>query len=284
MIKISPQEFQVFARYIKEISGLSLDASKVYLIESRLKNLLMETQCSSFSELYHKAKSDPSNGLKRKIINAVTTGETQFFRDTYPFELLQYKILPDLIDKKNKEQSRNMPINIRIWSAASSTGQEIYSIAIVLKSLLNDLSNYRIRLLGTDISDEAIRVASRGIYSNIEIERGMPKEILTKYFTMENMNWKIKDEIRAMVLFKTLNLMEDFTSLGRFDIVFCRNVAIYFSEEDKISLFSKIENILDPDGYLIIGSTESITSICPQFESKRYLRSIFYQKKRISLY
>ena len=279
MIKISPQEFQVFAGYIKEISGLSLDASKAYLIESRLKNLLEKSECSSYSDLYYKAKSDLSGGLRRKIIDAVTTGETQFFRDTSPFDLLQHKILPDLIDKKNKGQSKTMPINIRIWSAACSTGQEIYSIAIILKMLLNDSSHYRIRLLGTDISDEAVMAASRGLYSNLEIERGMPKEKLIKYFTMENMYWKIKDEIRAMAIFKTLNLMEDFNSLGRFDIVFCRNVAIYFSEEDKINLFARIDKILEPGGYLIIGSTESINAICPQFESKRYLRSIFYQKK-----
>jgi chemotaxis protein methyltransferase CheR len=171
------------------------------------------------------------------------------------------------------------PPSIRIWSAACSTGQEVYTIAIVLKELLGDLSRYNIRLLGTDISDQAVATASRGIYNRFEIERGLPNDKLSRYFTETNGSWKIRDELRAMATFKRQNLFEDFNSLGRFHIIFCRNVAIYFTEQDRVRLFERIARSLDPGGSLVIGSTETISGISQQFESKRYLRSIYYQLK-----
>lgn len=280
MTKILPQEFQVLSGYIQAISGIYLDNSKSYLIESRLSPLLEISSCSSYSELYYKAKSDPGGKLQHKIIEAITTGETMFFRDTSPFDLLQHKILPDLIDRRGLANKGKMPLRLSIWSAACSSGQEVYSIAIILKDLLGDLSKYSLRLLGTDISDEALAAASRGRYNKIEIERGLPKEKLLRFFKSEGDFWKIRDEIRSLASFKRLNLMEDFSSLARFDIIFCRNVAIYFSEQEKARLFARLAKALEPDGYLIIGSTESITSLCPQFESKRYLRSVFYQLKK----
>jgi chemotaxis protein methyltransferase CheR len=149
----------------------------------------------------------------------------------------------------------------------------------VIKELLRDLSNYSFTLFGTDISDAAISQASYGKYNRFEIERGLEKKYLEKYFTLFGDSWKIKDEIRAMVNFKKLNLMQPFTSLGKFDIIFCRNVAIYFTLEDRKKLFDKLADSLADDGYLVIGSTESLTGVCPKFIPKRHLRSIFYQKK-----
>ena len=173
----------------------------------------------------------------------------------------------------------NMPISIRIWSAACSTGQELYSIAIVLKELLGDMNRYKITLLGTDISDSAVARASRGFYNRFEIERGLPREKLAKYFISEKDDWKIRDEIRAMASFRKFNLMDNFAGIGRFDIVLCRNVAIYFNEPDKIKLFTKIQGVLEQDGYFIVGSTESLTGLKVPFEPKRYLRAVFYQPK-----
>lgn len=278
MLSITQDEFRTLSTYIYSLCGISLDDSKKYLLETRLGGLLQEVGASSYSELYFKAKSDVTNILKRKVIDAVTTNETLFFRDTSPFDLLQHKILPDLIDARSKA-NKYMPVSIRLLSAACSTGQEIYSVAIVLKELLGDLTKYRIKLLGTDISDSAIAQASRGIYNKVEMERGLPPGMLQKYFTDTGSGWKIRDEIRAMATFTNHNLMSPLAGLGKFDIVFCRNVAIYFNEKDKTALFDKIAGILEPDGYLIIGSTESIAGICPRFESKRYLRSVFYQLK-----
>jgi chemotaxis protein methyltransferase CheR len=280
MAKISQDEINVISRYIKDICGISLDQSKGYLIETRLKNILKETGCASFGELYSKTKSDATKSLEKKIIDAITTNETLFFRDSGPFELLQHKILPDLIDSRTANSSGLLPTSIKIWSAACSTGQEVYSISIVLKELLQDISKYSIKLLGTDISDAAISQASYGTYNKFEIERGLTNDKLSRYFTENGEKWKINDEIRSIATFRKLNLMLPFSGLGKFDIIFCRNVAIYFSLEDRKKLFDKIANLLEVDGYLILGSTESLTGVCPRFEPKRHLRSIFYQLKR----
>ncbi len=277
MVKILPEEFKTLSHYILTVSGIDLDSSKTYLLETRLDGLLKELGCTSFSELYYKVQSDGTKKLQEKIIDAVTTGETLFFRDAAPFELLQHKILPDLVDKRSKSSLGPSPIPIRIWSAACSTGQELYSIAIVIRELLGDLKRYNVRLIGTDISDAAVARASYGTYNNFEIDRGLAKDKQQKYFVRDKDSWKIRDEIRAMVTFKKQNLMGDFNGIGRFDIVFCRNVAIYFAEADRTKLFNKVEGVLERDGYLIIGSTESLTGIAPQFEPQRHVRSIFYQ-------
>ena len=277
MITITPEEIHVLSQYIYKISGIVLDDKKAYLFESRLARLLEEQACVSFKDLYLKAVSDGSGKLERKIIDAITTGETLFFRDLSPFEMLRHKILPDQIDRRSSAVMGNARIPIQIWSAGCSTGQEVYSIAMVLKETLIDLYRYQITLVGTDISDAAIAQASYGQYNKFEIERGLPLDKLNRYFQSNGSSWRIKDEIRAMVSFKKLNLMQSFNEIGKFDIVFCRNVSIYFSQDDRMQLFNKIADKLVPDGYLIIGSSESLLGICPRLEPKRHLRSVFYQ-------
>ncbi len=277
MIKITPAELKLVSQYIQDISGIHLDQSKSYLFETRLSSIAETHGCKSYQDLHAKAKMDPAKKIEKEIIDAITTNETLFFRDKGPFELLQHKILPEIIDARGSKTS--MKPQIKIWSAAASTGQELYSIAIVIKELLRDSPDYTFTLLGTDISDAAISQASYGKYNRFEIERGLEKKYLQKYFTLYGDSWKIKDEIRAMVNFRKLNLMQPFNSLGKFDIIFCRNVAIYFTLEDRKKLFNKVADILADDGYLIIGSTESLTGVCPRFIPKRHLRSIFYQKK-----
>ena len=244
MEKIKPEEMKFVSHYIHQISGISLEDSKAYLIETRLNGLLDEFGCSSYQELCMMAKSDSSKKIERKIIDAITTNETLFFRDETPFELLQYKILPDLVDKKIENSSGLNGSGIKIWSAACSTGQEVFSIAMVLKEVFKDIDKYNIKLLGTDISDEAIAQASYGQYSPFEVERGLTREKLTKYFNPNGSTWKIKDEIRAMTNFKKINLMTPFPEVGKFDIIFCRNVAIYFNLEDRKEVFKKISQAL----------------------------------------
>jgi len=177
-MKISPNEITILSKYIKDICGIHLDPSKAYLLETRLKNVIEEAGCGSFNDLCTKAKADSSKALERKIIDAMTTNETLFFRDASPFEVLQHKILPDLIDSRASKGSSLLPTSLKIWSAACSTGQEVYSISIVLKELLPDNSKYRIKLLGTDISDAAISQASYGAYNKFEIERGLSRDKL----------------------------------------------------------------------------------------------------------
>lgn len=277
MIKITPSELNLISQYIHEISGIYLDQSKSYLFETRLGSIAESHGCKSYQEFYTKAKRDPSRNIERQIIDAISTNETLFFRDKGPFELLQHKLLPEIIDRRTPK-APNLKTTIKIWSAAASTGQELYSIAIIIKELLRDLSRYSITLLGTDISDSAISQASYGKYNKFEIERGLDQRNLQRYFSLFGDSWKIKDEIRAMVNFRKLNLMAPFSSLGKFDIIFCRNVAIYFTLEDRKKLFNRIADSLADDGFLIIGSTESLSGVCPRFVPKRHLRAIFYQK------
>ena len=276
MTSITSEEFNVLSKYIYAICGVALDSTKTYLVETRLKSMMQQNACSSYMDLYNKVKADRSGNMEKEVVNAITTNETLFFRDAAPFELFKHKILPDLIDARAKANP-GRPVPLRIWSAACSTGQEVYSIAIALREALGNLNNFQISILGTDISDEAVTRASYGKYNKFEIERGLPSQILNRYFTLMGDGWKIRDEIRAMAVFKKFNLMKPFTGLGRFDVVFCRNVAIYFTPADKKQVFEKIAGVLEPDGSLVIGSTESLTGVTEAFEARRYMRSIFYQ-------
>lgn len=277
MPSLTLQEIELWTAYIKSICGNSHDAGKAYLIENRLAPLLQETGSNSWLQLLTKVKSEQTGNLKRKVINLITTNETSFFRDTSPFELLQFKIIPDIIDRKRKNAPGSSVIPIRIWSAACSSGQEVYSTLIVFKELLGNMQKYDIRILGTDISDKVMAQASYAKYSKMDLERGMTTEKIAKYFVPDGNMWRVQDEIRAMATFKSINLLEPFVFPYKFDIVLCRNVAIYFSLDDRKTLFNRIGNVLAPDGYLVIGSTESLSGLCSQYESKRYLRSVFYQ-------
>jgi chemotaxis protein methyltransferase CheR len=274
---LTRDEMTVWSRYIHEICGVYLDESKGYLIETRLGGLLRETGSGGWAELLYKVKGDLGNAMRTRVINAITTNETSFFRDTSPFEMLQHKIFPDLIDRRNKAGLR--PVPIRILSAACSTGQEAYSTAIVLKELLGDFRGYDIRILGVDISDTAVAQASYAHFTRLELDRGLAPDKLARHFEPAGDRWKVRDELRAAATFRRANLLEPIASPVPFDVVFCRNVAIYFTETDKIRLFRNLGRTLARDGALIIGSTESITGLCPEFEPKRHLRSVFYQKR-----
>ncbi|HUI83003.1 MAG TPA: protein-glutamate O-methyltransferase CheR [Candidatus Binatia bacterium] len=274
-VAITADEVTLWARYIQETCGIVLDQSKAYLLETRLGGLLRETGASGFSELFYRLRADPSDTLRGKVVDAITTNETSFFRDSAPFELLQNKILPELVDRRSKTKVR--PISIRIWSAACSTGQEVYTIGIVLKEMLGSLAGYDIRILGTDISNQAIAAASRGYFSQLEMGRGLPLSTMERHFTREAANWKIRDEIRALATFRKMNLLEPFTFPVPFDIILCRNVAIYFAEQDRARMFNNFARCIARDGGLIIGSTESLTGLCPAFVPQRYLRTVFYQ-------
>lgn len=279
MINITPAEFENFSKYILKISGISLEKGKEYLIETRLNPLMEETKCNNYNELLQISIRDKA--VEKKVVDAISTNETYFFRDKSPFELLQHKIIPDIIDSKMQSSNLNTgaPVRIRLWSAANSTGQEIYSIAMTFKELHLDPAKYNIQLLGTDISDAAIAQASYGKYNKFEVARGLPEDKLKRYFNPDGDHWRIKDEIRSMAMFRKMNLMESFTGLGKFDIIFCRNVAIYFTPDFRKELYKKIAGCLEPGGYLIIGSTESLVNDTDLFEPQKYLKSVFYQLK-----
>ncbi len=278
-IKITAEEFKNFSKYILDISGIALAAGKEYLLETRLYPLINRLQLTSYDELLQKAKKDFKKELENEIIDAVSTNETYFFRDKSPFELLQHKIFPDLIDRCMKKNPMGKP-TIRLWSAANSTGQEIYSIAMSLLEMGVTPDKYNVKLFGTDISDAAIAQASYGLYNKFEVARGLDPKRLDRFFTKQaNDQFKIKDEVRALAQFKKMNLMKPFIGLGKYDIVLCRNVMIYFTSEDRKKIYSNIAKVMEPHGYLLIGSTESLVNDTDLFTSKRYLNSVFYQFK-----
>ena len=277
-IKVTPDEFKTFAKYILDISGIALDVGKEYLLETRLGPLLPKYGCASYAELLHKSKTDFKKEIENQIIDAISTNETYFFRDKSPFELLQFKIIPDLIDRRSKQSA--LKPTIRLWSAANSTGQEIYSIAMTMQEMGITPDKYNVKLFGTDISDAAISQASYGVYNKFEVARGLDQRRLNRFFDKQaDERFKIKDELRVMAQFKKMNLMKPFVGIGKFDIILCRNVMIYFTGEDRKRIYQNIAKVLEPDGYLIIGSTESLVNDIDLFESQRYLNSIFYQFK-----
>ena len=274
MTAITAEELKVFSQLIQSLSGILLDQGKGYLLETRLGAWMKELGCASFTELHYRIRADATRKLQRRLIDLISTNETYFFRDGAPFDLLRHKLLPDLFDRRSR-LGRTGPI--RIWSAACSTGQEAYTIGIILKELLGDLGKQDIRILGTDISDQAVAAASRGVFNKVEMGRGLPPGMERHFQAEADGAWRIRDEIRALATFRSLNLLEPFTGLGRFDLILCRNVAIYFSERDRKGLFDRLGAALEPEGALVIGATESITGLCPQYVSMRYLRSVYYQ-------
>lgn len=276
MTSIKANEIPIVVKYVYDISGISLDKSKAYLLEARLSPLLKQYSCADFVALLAAAKQDRRGEMNNQIIDAISTNETLFFRDKSPFELLKHKLLPDII----KTKGNLSPPRIRIWSAASSTGQELYSIAMTARELLGVQKSKNLSLLGTDISPKAVARASYGEYNKFEIERGLDTKNLQGFFEQKERDWRVKNEIRSMVQFKKFNLMDSYSSLGTFDIIFCRNVAIYFSLADRKVLFDKMEKALNENGILVLGSTESLTGISTNFTVQRHLNCTYYQKKK----
>jgi chemotaxis protein methyltransferase CheR len=271
---ITPQELSFIADYVKRVTGIHLDQSKKYLIESRFKPLMRELNLNSFAEFNTRLSRDPA--LQKRVIDAITTRETYFFRDNGPFELLRHKLFPEMINKKQRSAAGMRP-SIRIWSAACSTGQEVYSIAIILRELITNIEAWDVRILGTDISDAAIQKASYAKYSRLEVERGLPPQVLSRWFTPEGDLFKVRDDVRFMATFQKGNLLEPFNHLGKFDLILCRNVAIYFTHQDKMLLFERIATQLNPGGFLIVGASESLTLYTQRFTMKQANNSVYYE-------
>lgn len=272
-VKITPEEIKTLGAFIKEKSGIVLDESKAYLFESRLSPLLQEFNCQDYQSLHMSAKKDYTGKIATKLIDAICTNETSFFRDKSPFLLVIQKLAPDFYE-------RNPGGTLNVWSAAASTGQEVYSAIMQLKDAGIYPPTFKMKFLATDISDKAIAKASRGKYTKFELARGMEGAKLHKYFSPMGNEWAIKDEIRAMAVFKKANLLDpmSLTRFGHFDIIFCRNVAIYFSLEDKTKLFNCLATMLRPGGSLLIGSTESLMGVTNRFVRREFRNMIYYQK------
>jgi chemotaxis protein methyltransferase CheR len=255
---VTPLDYEYLRRLLKERSGLDLSADKQYLVESRLLPLARRTGVAGISELVTKMRGGAEQ-ITSQVVEAMTTNETFFFRDKIPFDHLRDSILPELAKSRAGRRS------IRIWSAASSTGQEPYSIAMCLREFGPALSGWRSEIVATDLSQEVLEKSRAGLYSQFEVQRGLPIQLLVKYFNQLGEFWQLSADIRGMVQQRQLNLLQDFSHLGKFDVIFCRNVLIYFDQETKVSIFERLARMLEPDGYLMLGAAESVVGITDVF-------------------
>ncbi|MCP5365363.1 MAG: protein-glutamate O-methyltransferase CheR [Hyphomicrobiales bacterium] len=257
---MTPQEFQFLTTLIKDRSGISLSVDKTYLLENRLTPLAKGKGFDGISGLVAKMRMGGAEALITEVVEAMTTNESLFFRDTKPFEIFRDVALPRILDSRPAGQP------LRIWSLACSSGQEAYSIAITLKENWARLANRRIQILGTDISTAVLQKAKAGIYTHFEVQRGMPVRLLVKYFDQNGANWEIKPELRQMVEFRRHNMILEAPALASADIVFCRNVLIYFDEATKRSVLEKVARVMPKDGVLFLGAAENVMGVSDVFE------------------
>lgn len=276
---ISTSEFKLLRDLIEKLCGISLGNEKVYLIETRLAGLLAENGCNDFGSFYRLVSSDPSPRLRDKLVDAMTTNETLWFRDTHPFSILREKLLPPLGDEL-RSGNRN---RIRIWSGACSTGQEPYSIAMEILEYCRVTPGVRpdqFEILATDISPSALMVAKLGRYDQSAIGRGLPDLHRDRYFHQEGAVWVINDEVKQLVTLKKFNLQDPLDPLGHFDIVTLRYVAIYFSDAFKQQIYQGVARLLAPSGHLIISAVESLRGISDDFVQLSHGGGTYYQCKQ----
>jgi chemotaxis protein methyltransferase CheR len=265
---VTPLDYEFLRKLLKERSGLDLSADKQYLVESRLVPLARKAGLAGISELVQKIRNG-TDPLTADVVEAMTTNETFFFRDKIPFDHLREAVLPELMQARASRRS------LRIWCAASSSGQEPYSIAMCLKGLGAAVAGWRIEILATDLSQAVLEKSKAGIFSQFEVQRGLPIQMLVKHFTQVGELWQLNADIRAMVQHRQLNLLQDFSHLGTFDVIFCRNVMIYFDQDTKTGIFDRLAKVLEADGVLALGAAESVVGISDAFKPYPERRGLY---------
>jgi chemotaxis protein methyltransferase CheR len=265
---VTPLDYEYLRKLLKERSGLDLSADKQYLVESRLVPLARRVGVAGIPELVQKIKGGGADVLIAEVVEAMTTNETFFFRDKIPFDHLR-EILPALTQARANRRS------LRIWSAASSTGQEPYSIAMLLKEAGQALAGWRIEIVATDLSQGVLEKSKAGLFSQFEVQRGLPIQLLVKHFSQVGELWQLNADIRSMVQHRQLNLLQDFSHLGMFDVIFCRNVLIYFDQDTKAAIFERLVKQLEPDGMLMLGAAESVVGITDAFKPYPEKRGLY---------
>jgi chemotaxis protein methyltransferase CheR len=274
---MTPLDYDFLRKCLKDRSGLALSAEKQYLVESRLLPVARKAGLGSLPDLVGVLRRGDDDALMTKVVEAMTTNETFFFRDKAPFETFRSTVLPALLSARRSSRC------IRIWCAAASSGQEPYSLAMMLKELEDELRGWRVELLATDLSGEVLEKARQGIYSQFEVQRGLPIQLLIKYFAQVGDMWQMAPEIRAMVKFQQLNLLGDFARLGVFDLIFCRNVLIYFDQPTKTATLDRLARAVAGDGYLVLGAAETVVGLTDGFTTVADLRGFYALKRRMQL-
>jgi len=263
------QAFDALCEFLHRTSGLVMEQSKKYLVESRVMPIVRRERLSGLEELVLILQKGQNPKLTKDVIEAMTINETYFFRDKGPFDQFRNVMLPAIIAARQNER------RLRIWSAAASTGQEAYSLAMILDENAARMPGWRIEIVGTDLSDQVLDKARKGIYSQFEVQRGLPAPMLLRHFNQIGDSWQISDAMRSKVTFKQLNLLADFSSLGRFDIIFCRNVLIYFDAARKMDILGRMTRQLAQDGFLTLGASESLIGLKTDLVANVEHRGIF---------
>ena len=266
---MTPQDFDYLRKLLRERSGLVLSADKQYLAESRLVPVARRHSIATLAELIGQVRANEHAPLAAEVVEAMTTNETFFFRDKLPFDHFRDTVLPALTTARARDK------RIRIWCTAASTGQEPYSLAMIIRECSALLAGFRTDIIATDLSGEVLTRAKAGIYSQFEVQRGLPIQQLVKYFSQVGDNWQITPDIRAMVQFRPLNLLKDFSTLGTFDMVFCRNVLIYFDQDTKINVLNRIARQMPETGFLSLGAAETVVGLTDAFKPMAEKRGLY---------
>lgn len=262
------QDFEFLAKLLKEKSGLTLTPDKVYLLESRLTPLARKRGLDTLDALVQKLRTSRDEGLVKDVTEAMTTNESFFFRDNTPFDIFKNHVLPAMEKARPNKK-------LRIWCAAASTGQEPYSLAILLKENWAKWQGWNIEIVGTDICTQVLEKAKAGAYSQFEVQRGLPIQMLIKYFKQEGDVWRINEDIRRMVSYRPFNLLSSFSLLGSFDIIYCRNVLIYFDQPTKKDVLERMHSALAKDGTLFLGAAETVLGITDKLRPVRGQRGMY---------
>jgi chemotaxis protein methyltransferase CheR len=268
---VTPEDFAFIGKLLVERSAIVLEPGKEYLVETRLAPILRNLEIESIPDLVARLRIPGSNGLVTQVVEALATNETMFFRDVHPFESLRKTVIPDLMRRRGSERA------LTIWCCASSTGQEPYSLAMLLREHFPDLRTWKVSILATDFSRDSLARARDGTYNQIEVNRGLPAPLLVKYFNQHGTRWQLKEEIRNLVEFRELNLSKPWPLLPRMDLVLNRNVMIYFDIATKKSILSRLAQLLRSDGYLLLGGAETTFNLEDSFRRVEALKAGFYQ-------
>jgi chemotaxis protein methyltransferase CheR len=268
---VDESDFALIQKLMRERAGIELDSHKHYLVDARLESLVRRERLGSVSDLCARLRSGTEDTLRRKVLDVMVTTETSFFRDVTPFEALRQSILPDLLGRRLPSR------RLTIWSAASSSGQEIYSIAMLLREHFGGLPGWDLRLIASDLSRDMLSRAREGLYTQLEVNRGLPASLLAKYFEKQGLEWRLSDRIRSMVEFRELNLLESWRTLPQADVVLLRNVLIYFGDDMKRAVLGRLRTVMPADSYLFLGSAETTYGLDGHYRREMIQSAVCYR-------
>ena len=271
---LSPPDFQFISQLVRQRSAIVLEVEKSYLLEARLTPLARAEGFVSLEALIGQMRAQPFDGLHRKVVEAMTTNETSFFRDLHPFDALKQVVAPEVLERRGADHQLN------IWCAACSSGQEPYTVAMALMDAFPQLAAWKVKILATDLSSEMVTRSKAGRYGQIEVNRGLPAQLLVKYFEKKGIEWSVKPDVQKWCEFRELNLIESWGTMPMMDVVFLRNVLIYFDVEAKRAILNNVRRVMQPWGYLFLGGAETTINLGDSFERVQFDRAGCYRVKR----